>query len=127
MQAESELSDKAKREELDAVINEARSQVLKALNLPTSTTDSDPRLQDLDPPFQVRLRAQSKQLLIDEELWRRKWVSSFSCRYFIFNLESSRAIKLNLANEGLEARKKEEEVVQKKRKAEDDKLWEGEY
>jgi DnaJ family protein C protein 8 len=32
---------------------------------------------------------------------------------------------MNLANEGLEARKKDEEVSQKKRKAEDDKLWEG--
>jgi DnaJ family protein C protein 8 len=34
---------------------------------------------------------------------------------------------MNLANEGLEARKKDEEVAQKKRKAEDDKVWEGEY
>lgn len=36
-----------------------------------------------------------------------------------------RAIKLNLANEGFEARKKEEEVAAKKRKAEDDAKWEG--
>jgi len=77
-QAESDLSDKAKREELDAVITEARNQVLKALNLPTSTTDSDPKLVDLEPSFQVRFRAQSKQLLIDEELRRRKFVQYFS-------------------------------------------------
>ena len=32
---------------------------------------------------------------------------------------------MNLANEGLEAKRKEEEVVQRKRKAEDDKSWEG--
>jgi hypothetical protein len=32
---------------------------------------------------------------------------------------------MNLANEGFEARKKEEEVVAKKRKAEDDAKWEG--
>jgi DnaJ homolog subfamily C member 8 len=32
---------------------------------------------------------------------------------------------MNLANEGLEARKKEEEVETRKRKAEDDKAWEG--
>lgn len=37
-----------------------------------------------------------------------------------------RAIKMNLANEGLEARKKEEEVSARKRKAEEDKNWEGE-
>lgn len=32
---------------------------------------------------------------------------------------------MNLANEGLEARMKDAEVAGKKRKAEDDKLWEG--
>lgn len=32
---------------------------------------------------------------------------------------------MNLANEGHEARKKEEEVAAKKRKAEDDANWEG--
>ena len=32
---------------------------------------------------------------------------------------------MNLANEGLEAKKKDEEVAAKKRKAEDDKVWEG--
>lgn len=32
---------------------------------------------------------------------------------------------MNLANEGLEAKKKEDEVNAKKRKAEDDANWEG--
>ena len=32
---------------------------------------------------------------------------------------------MNLANEGLEARKKDEEVAQRKRKAEEDRTWEG--
>lgn len=32
---------------------------------------------------------------------------------------------MNLANEGLEARKKEEEVATRKRKVEDDASWEG--
>lgn len=32
---------------------------------------------------------------------------------------------MNLANEGLEARKKEEEVAARKRKAEDEATWEG--
>ncbi|KAH9481603.1 J domain-containing protein spf31 [Psilocybe cubensis] len=104
--AESELSNKDQREELDSVINQARNLVLKALNLPVSTSNSDPKVQGLDPPFKTRLRAQSKLLLIDEEVRRRK------------------AIKMNLANEGLEARKKDEEVAQRKRKAEEDKNWE---
>ena len=34
---------------------------------------------------------------------------------------------MNLANEGFEARKKEEEVEARKRKAEEDKVWEGEF
>ncbi|KAF4571216.1 J domain-containing protein [Pleurotus pulmonarius] len=104
--AESELSDKAKREELDAVINQARILVLKANNLPPNTPPNDPRLASLDPPFKAQFRQQSKDLLIEEEVRRRK------------------AIKMNLANEGLEARKKDEEVSAKKRKAEDDKVWE---
>ena len=32
---------------------------------------------------------------------------------------------MNLANEGLEARRKEEEAATKKRKAEEDARWEG--
>lgn len=104
--AESELSDKAKREEIDAVINQARAILLKSLLLPTTTPDSDPRLRNLAPPWRQQLLAKAKELLIDEEVRRRK------------------AVKMNLANEGLEARKKEEEVSAKKRKAEDDARWE---
>lgn len=71
-QAESELSDKAQREELDAIINQARTLVLKSLNLPTTTAVTDSKLHGLEPPFKVRLRAQSKLLMIDEEVRRRK-------------------------------------------------------
>jgi len=104
--AESELSDKDKREEVDAVINQARTLLLKSLNLPTTIPPSDPRLKSLNPPWRQQLLAKAKELLIDEEVRRRK------------------AIKMNLANEGLEARKKEEEVSAKKRKAEEDARWE---
>jgi DnaJ family protein C protein 8 len=34
---------------------------------------------------------------------------------------------MNLANEGLEAKRKEEEVIHRKRKAENDKSWEGAF
>jgi len=104
--AESELSDKDKREEVDAVLNQARTLLLKSLNLPTTIPPSDPRLKSLNPPWRQQLLAKAKELLIDEEVRRRK------------------AIKMNLANEGLEARKKEEEVSAKKRKAEEDARWE---
>jgi DnaJ family protein C protein 8 len=66
-------------------------------------------------------------LLIDEEVRRRKYVfSGFESQKMFSWLRDNRAIKMNLANEGLEARKKDEEVAQRKRKAEEDKSWEGE-
>ncbi|KIP05844.1 hypothetical protein PHLGIDRAFT_107685 [Phlebiopsis gigantea 11061_1 CR5-6] len=105
--AESELSDETKREELDAIIKQARTTLLKGINLPTTTTDDDSRLKGLTPPWKQQLRALSKDLLIEEEVRRRK------------------AVKMNLANEGLEARKKEEEVSARKRKAEDEVTWEA--
>jgi len=104
--AESELSDEAMRQNMDAVIAQSRSLILKSLSLPLSTPNTDPALRRLDPTFKVRMRVQTKELLIEEELRRRK------------------AVKMNLANEGLEARMKEEEITSKKRKAEDDKVWE---
>ncbi|KAG8935504.1 hypothetical protein FRC03_006706 [Tulasnella sp. 419] len=104
--AESELSDKEKRGDLDQLYVQARSLVLKSLSLPTAIEDDDPRLKALQPGFRESLLKQVKDILIDEEVRRRK------------------AYKLNLANEGLEAKKKEEEVANKKRKAEEDKLWE---
>ena len=38
-----------------------------------------------------------------------------------------RAFKMNLANEGREAKQKEDEAAAKKRKAEDDQRWEGTF
>ncbi|KZT73678.1 DnaJ-domain-containing protein, partial [Daedalea quercina L-15889] len=105
-QAESQLSEKAKREEIDAAMNQARIVLLKGLQLPTTTMDSDPKLKGLDPPWRQQFLAKAKELLIEEEVRRRK------------------AIKMNLANEGLEAKKKEDEVNAKKRRAEEDAAWE---
>ncbi|GJJ08578.1 hypothetical protein Clacol_002797 [Clathrus columnatus] len=104
--AESELSDKEKRDELDAVIKQARSLLLKELSLPVTISEDDERFKTIQSSFKTNLRQKSKELLIEEEVARRK------------------AIKMNLANEGLEAKRKEEEVLQRKRKAEDDKTWE---
>ncbi|KAH9838496.1 DnaJ-domain-containing protein [Rhodofomes roseus] len=105
-QAESQLSEKPKREEIDAVINQARIVLLKGMQLPTTTPDNDPKLKGLNPPWQEQFLAKAKELLIEEEVRRRK------------------AIKMNLANEGLEAKKKEDEVTARKRKAEEDAQWE---
>ena len=78
-QAESELSDEKQREELDAIVKQARNLVLKNLNLPTTIKDDDARLKDAAPPFQQQLRAKSKELLIDEEVRRRKYDISLPC------------------------------------------------
>lgn len=50
---------------------------------------------------------ETRNILIDEEVQRR------------------RAIKNTLANEGLEAKRQEEEVAERKRKADSAKTWEG--
>lgn len=86
MQAESELSDKAKREELDAVIRQARVMLLKAMTLPTTLEDNDPKLDDLTPPWKEQIRIKSKELLIDEEVRRRKSVISYLAQLLHFNL-----------------------------------------
>ena len=70
--AESELSDKEKRENLDGMIKAARNELLKGLQLSTTTGDDHPKLKDLNPPFKEQLRAKSKQMLIEEELRRRR-------------------------------------------------------
>lgn len=70
------MSDKAKREELDAVINQARVVLLKNLALPLTTRDDDPKLKGLTPPWRQQILAKSKDFLIDEEVRRRKCVLS---------------------------------------------------
>lgn len=82
-QAESELSDTNKRTELDAAIASARTTLLRALSLPSNLTDDDPRLKNLadDPkmmaqglttPWKIMLKEKVKEVLIEEELRRRK-------------------------------------------------------
>lgn len=81
LQAESELSDPAKREQLDAVINQARLQIMQSLSLPLTTPADDPKLRDLGLPptaYKERLRMESKDLLIDDEVRRRKFVVFFA-------------------------------------------------
>lgn len=80
LQAESELSDKTKREELDAVIKQARVVLLREMDLPVTIENDDYRLHDLTPPWQDQVRAKSKELLIDEEVRRRKYA------IFLFNI-----------------------------------------
>jgi DnaJ family protein C protein 8 len=56
------------------VIAQARVEILKAVNLPTSISDDDPRVKALHPHFKAQLRGKSKDMLIEEEVRRRKCV-----------------------------------------------------
>lgn len=37
-----------------------------------NVTDSDPRLANLKPPYDVQIRAKAKEILIEDELARRR-------------------------------------------------------
>lgn len=56
------------------MIKQARLILLKSMTLPTTVADDDPKLSGLTPPWKEQLRAKSKELLIDEEVRRRKCV-----------------------------------------------------
>lgn len=54
------------------MIHQARAILLKALTLPLNTRDDDPRLKSLTPPWKQQLLTKAKEMLIDEEVRRRK-------------------------------------------------------
>ncbi|KAL7417104.1 hypothetical protein BDY24DRAFT_376690 [Mrakia frigida] len=103
--AEGSLSTPESRTSLDEVILFARRTLFKAFTppLPNTTLDSDPALPG---DWRLRVLKEVRDILIDEEVARRK------------------AIKMTLANEGLEAQKKDEEINARKRKKEAEKNWE---
>lgn len=70
-QAEAELSDEKKREALDAALRAARVDTLKLMNLPTSISDDDHRLDDVRLSFKEKLRLRCKQILVEDEARRR--------------------------------------------------------
>lgn len=78
--AESELSDKPKRDDLDAIIAQARALLVREMGWPITNTKD---IKELEASEEVRtlggvkvwrdrVRAKTKELLIDEELRRRK-------------------------------------------------------
>ena len=38
----------------------------------TTIQDSDPRLQNLKPPFEIQIRSKAKEVLVEDELARRR-------------------------------------------------------
>ncbi len=86
---------------------DARLMVLKQLDLPFATAYDDPRLANLSPSWDERVRQATKELMVDDELRRRK------------------AIRIQHQAEGEAQRKKEQAVAERKRKAEHDAAWES--
>lgn len=92
---------------LDETVLSARYLVLKEhLNLPVSTPSDSPSLAGLNPTFEERVRLATRDLMIDDELRRRK------------------SLRAQHAMEGEEERKREAAVEERKRKAEQKERWE---
>ncbi|ODO07380.1 chaperone regulator [Cryptococcus wingfieldii CBS 7118] len=109
--AHDHLIDLDKRKDIDMIMTHARTQVLKTIlgsGFSTNVADDDPRLANLSPPFEQQVRAQGREILVEDELARR------------------RKTKLAYANEGAEKAKAEAEIASRKRKLEDQSKWEGE-
>ncbi|KAI9634503.1 uncharacterized protein MKK02DRAFT_38034 [Dioszegia hungarica] len=107
-EAESQLSDAAARREIDAIMTHARTLVLKNL-IPVgyaTVTDTDPRLANLKPSYDVQIRTKAKQILLEDAMARE------------------RKTKIAFANEGAEKAKLDEAVAKRKREAEDKVKWE---
>lgn len=83
--------------------------VLRNLDPPLKrdTPDDYYRLRELSPPLAERIRQQAKQMLIDEELRRR------------------RVNKMTMIAEGSEAARKDKEVADRKRKMDEKEAWEA--
>ncbi|KAJ9125248.1 hypothetical protein QFC22_000203 [Naganishia vaughanmartiniae] len=111
LEAEAALGDEKKRPDIDGVMAHARHLVIKDIVAPgvnpSTVKDDDPRLADLNPSLDSRIRTKSKEVFVEEELARR------------------RAQKLQYANEGAEAAKKDAELREKKRKKEQEEEWES--
>lgn len=106
--ASTQLLDEDKRKTLDETVISARMLVLKEqYGLPTTTDiHTNATLLSDTSLFEERVRKQTKELMIDDELRKRKMN------------------KLRHKMEGEEERKREEEVTARKRKAEEKERWE---
>jgi hypothetical protein len=85
-QAENDLSDKEKRENLDGTVIQARFELLRSMNLPTSTKDDYVKLKDLAPPWKEQVKQKVKMLLIEEELRRRRYAH---CIWYQITVETN--------------------------------------
>lgn len=99
--AQAELSDEKKRERLDEAIADARMLLIRERKWTVDT----PELKE--EAFKRDWREKSKEVLIENELRRRK------------------QLKVQMAEEGREKMKAEQEVEERKRKRESEQAWES--
>ncbi|CEQ41676.1 SPOSA6832_03397 [Sporobolomyces salmonicolor] len=105
--ASTELTDSTKRKPLDETIQDARMLVLREVGLKPDVPDDHEKLRAMrDPDLRERVRRKIKEILIDDELRRR------------------RVQKMTMIAEGAEAKRVEDAAEARKRKLEDDKRWE---
>lgn len=76
LQAAAELSEKEKRLDIDSTIMFARTELLKAAGISLNTPDDDPHISRMQPSYKEQLQKKVKDLLIDEEVRRRRFVHS---------------------------------------------------
>lgn len=81
--------------------------ILRGLGVPPEAPDNHDKLRFLQPPLRERVKQQTKQILIDDELRRR------------------RTNKMQMIAEGAEAQRVDKEANERKRKAADKAAWEG--
>ena len=99
--AQAELMDEKKRERLDEAIADARMLLIRQ----NKWTVDSPELKTAE--FAVEWRTKTREVLIDNELRRRK------------------QLKAQLAEEGREQRKADLEIEERKRKRENEVAWEN--
>ncbi|POY76252.1 hypothetical protein BMF94_0447 [Rhodotorula taiwanensis] len=108
-QAQTELSDPEKRKPLDETLQDARMLVLREIGLPRETPDDHEKLNPpamKDPDLKERVRRKAKEIMIDDELRKR------------------RVQKMTMIAEGAEAKRVEDAVAERKRKMEEKERWE---
>ena len=81
--------------------------ILRELRVPEDAPDSHDKLRFLQPTLRERVRTKTKEMMVDEELRRR------------------RTNKMMMIAEGAEANKAEKEMQDRKRKMEEKAQWEG--
>ncbi|GAA5843256.1 hypothetical protein JCM9279_002039 [Rhodotorula babjevae] len=107
--AQVELGDSTKRKNLDETLKDARMLVLRELGLPRETPDDHELLRPpkmCDPDLKERVKRKAKEIIIDDELRKR------------------RLQKMTMIAEGAEAKRQEDALVERKRKAEEKERWE---